>query len=207
MRSREVHLFVFDGMVDWEAGFAGSSSNRARFPVAPEGLQVRTVAVGGAVVTTLGGVRVTPEIALDELRPRESAMLILPDGKAWESGGNRAALGKVREFIAACVPVAGSGAATLALARAGLLDNRYHTGNGGAYLAASGYRGKPFYREVGAVSDQGVITASGGSAQEFAREILSALNPHSAYALDAWCPLFKYGDATSYGELSRCAPR
>jgi putative intracellular protease/amidase len=205
MRSRVVHLFVFDGMADWEAAFAIAGINRPQFQLVPGQFQVRTVAASGDPVTTLGGVTVLPDMTLDELRPSQSAMLILPGGERWERGGNKEAIGTVREFIAACVPVAAICAATLALARAGLLDNRYHTSNDGAYLAASGYRGKRFYRGVPAVSDQGVITASGAAPLEFAREIFSALNLYSMCALEAWYALFKYGEAWSYRELTQCA--
>ena len=89
------------------------------------------------------------------------------------------------------------------LARAGLLDNRYHTSNARAYLAASGYRGGRFYREVPAISDQGVITASGVAPIDFAREIFQALGPYGSCMLDAWFALFKYGDAAQVFELAK----
>jgi putative intracellular protease/amidase len=205
MRSRVVHLFVFDGMTDWEAAFAIAGINNPQFQVVPGRFCMRTVAASGETVTTMGGVAIVPDMKLSELRPSESAMLILPGGEAWERGGNPEAIGKVREFIAACVPVAAICAATLALARSGLLDNRYHTSNDGEYLAGCGYRGKGFYRKVAAVSDQGVITASGVAPLEFAREIFAALNVYDACALDAWYSLFKYGDASHYYALSQCA--
>ena len=44
-------------------------------------------------------------------------------------------------------------AATLALARAGLLNERQHTSNAKEYLIASGYSGDQFYRQAPVVTD------------------------------------------------------
>ncbi|HEY6488456.1 MAG: type 1 glutamine amidotransferase family protein [Terracidiphilus sp.] len=205
MTSRAVHLFVFENLADWEASFAIAGIQNPRFQRAPGRYRVVTVAPTREPVTTMGGVRILPDLALSEIGQEDSAMLILPGGEAWEQGKNREAIAKARAFIAACVPVAAICGATLALAGAGLLDNRYHTSNTRDYLAASGYRGGRFYREVAAIADQGVITASGVAPLEFAREIFEALHLYDSYALDAWYTLFKYGDATAYCELAQYA--
>jgi putative intracellular protease/amidase len=207
MTSRSVHLFVFDTMADWEASFAIAGIQNPPFQAVPGRYRVRTVARTREVVTTMGGIRIQPDLVLDELGPQQSAMLILPGGEAWERGGNCEAIAAARGFIAACVPVAAICGATLALARAGLLDNRYHTSNAREYLSPSGYRGGRFYRDVPAIADQGVITASGAAPIEFARQIFEALELYSRCALDAWYALFKYGDMSTYLEMTQCAAR
>lgn len=205
MTSRAVHLFVFDNLADWEASFAIAGIQNPRFQRAPGRYRVVTVAATREPITTMGGVRVLPDLTLSEIAPEDSAMLILPGGEAWERGGNREVIAMARAFIAACVPVAAICGATVALAGAGLLDNRYHTGNGRDALTVGGYRGARFYRERPAITDQGVITASGVAPIEFAREIFEALHLYDSYALDAWYTLFKYGDATAYCELAQYA--
>jgi putative intracellular protease/amidase len=205
MRSQAIHLFVFDTMADWEASFAIAGINHPQFQLASGRYRVVTVGADREPIRTMGGVRIQPDVALSEISPSRSGMLILPGGEKWEAGGNREAIGKAREFIAACVPVAAICAATLALARAGLLDNRYHTSNAPDYLASSRYRGGRLYREVPAITDQGVITASGIAPLEFAREIFEVLHLYSSCALDAWYALFKHGDASQFSELAQLA--
>jgi len=205
MRGNSVHLFVFDTMADWEAGFAIAAINNPQFQRVPGRYRVVTVGPSREPITTMGGVRIQPDVALQDISPLASSMLILPGGPSWEFGAHGAVIETARRFIAYCVPVAAICGATLALARAGLLDNRYHTSNARNYLAASGYRGGRFYREKQAITDQGVITASGVAPIEFAREIFEALNLYSADALEAWYSLYKHGDASAYYELAQSA--
>jgi putative intracellular protease/amidase len=203
MRTTSVHLFVFDGMADWEAAFAIAGINNPQFQIAPGRYRVATAGLTTAPVTTMGGVRIQPDVALEDVSPYKSSMLILPGGESWEYGANAGAIEMARRFIAQCVPVAAICGATLALARAGLLDNRYHTSNGREYLEASGYRGGRFYREEPSITDQGVITASGAAPVDFAREIFDALHLYRAEALDAWYGLFRYGYASLFYELAK----
>jgi putative intracellular protease/amidase len=205
MRTNSVHLFVFDGMADWEAAFAIAGINNPQFQIAPGRYRVATVGLTTAPIVTVGGVRVQPDAALDDISPFKSSMLILPGGASWEYGANSAAIDMARRFIAHCVPLAAICGATLALARAGLLDNRYHTSNAREYLGASGYRGGRFYRDEPAITDQGVITASGTAPVDFAREIFETLNLYRADALDAWYGLFRHGDASMFYELAKSA--
>ena len=107
-----------------------------------------------------------------------------------------------REFIAAGVPVAAICAATLALARAGLLDHLRHTSNAREYLISTGYRGTAFYCGVPAVTDKNVITATGLAPVDFAREIFNRLNLYSAASIEAWFAMFKHCDVSKYAALA-----
>jgi putative intracellular protease/amidase len=198
MPSENVHLFVFDTMADWEAAFAIAAINNPQFQSQPGRYRVVTAAASLAPITTMGGVRIQPDISLDAIAPEASAMLILPGGSAWEDGANDAALQLAARFIASGVPVAAICAATLALARAGFLDGLRHTSNAREYLISSGYHGTGFYCGTPAITDKNVITASGVAPVDFAREIFSKLNLYAPASLDAWYALFKYGDSSNY---------
>jgi putative intracellular protease/amidase len=201
-RKRNVHLFVFDTMADWEAAYAVAAINSPQFQSGPSRYRVVTAGATLAPVTTMGGVRIEPDVMIDAVLPEESAMLILPGGCAWENGGNSDALELAAQFIASGVPVAAICAATLALARAGLLDRLRHTSNEREYLISSGYRGTAFYCGVPAVTDQNVITATGLAPVDFAREIFKALNLYSPATIEAWYSMFKQCDASKFYTLA-----
>ena len=205
MKTSTVHLFVFEGMADWEAAHAIASIHNPRFQLVPGRFRIATVAASLDPVTTMGGMRIQPDLLLSEVSPVASSLLILPGGERWETRGNDLALEKARNFIAVGVPVAAICAATLALARAGLLDNRRHTSNGREYLVGHGYHGGSHYCDVPAITDKYVITASGIAPIDFAREIFKMLNLYSSATLDAWYALYKSGDSAKFYELARSA--
>jgi putative intracellular protease/amidase len=207
MSSRNVHLFVFDSMADWEASFAIAGINNPQLQREPSPYRIVTAGSTPKPVTTMGGLRILPETTLSEIDPNQSAMLILPGGDRWEFGNNLEAIELARVFFVESVPVAAICAATLALARAGMLDDFHHTSNSREYLASSGYRGGSFYCDVPAITDEGVITASGIAPVEFAREIFRSLNLYSREALDAWYALFRFGDTSRQSDLLECVSR
>ena len=85
--------------------------------------------------------------------------------------------------------------ATLALARVGILDKVRHTSNALPLLQAlvPTYGGEELYRFALAVSDDGVITASGIGAMEFAHEILKTLGVYDAQKSQEWLDFFRNG--------------
>jgi putative intracellular protease/amidase len=190
MASRAVHVLVFDGFADWEPAFALAELRRSgRRTVVVVGFDARPV-------TSMGGLRVTPERGLGEARPADVELLILPGGDLWEGEYPRAALeALLGALTAAAVPVAAICGATLAVARAGLLDGRRHTSNMPGYLRehVPGYGGAAAYDPALAVSDRGVITASGLGPVEFARAIFQALGVFSASDEQLWFDMFKHG--------------
>lgn len=76
----------------------------------------------------MGGLRVLPDLTFEQLRPQDSAMLVLPGADTWDQvpTANLAAVRSAQEFLSAGVPVAAICGATAGLARAGLLDDRAH---------------------------------------------------------------------------------
>lgn len=205
MAGRDVFLYIFEGMADWEASYAIAGINNPRFQQEPGRYRVTTLGVSLEPVTTMGGLRIVPERSLAEVDPDEAAMLILPGGEAWETGGNRAAVELARVFFVQGVPIAAICAATRALACAGMLDDFHHTSNSREYLAETRYRGRKFYCDVPAIADEGVITASGTAPLEFAREIFRLLDLYSEPTLDAWYAMFKFGEAGRFAQLAQYA--
>ncbi len=196
-----MHLFVFNTLADWEPGFLVAGINNPDGQKTPGRYQVRTVAATGDAITTIGGIRILPDMSIDQLDPAESVMLILPGGVSWDQGGNLEAVEKAKAFLAAGVPVAAICGATAGLARGGILDTRKHTSNAPEYLAATGYRGARLYQTADVVSDQNVVTASATKSLEFAREIFERLDVYEDKVLEAWYGLFKTGDPKYYAAL------
>ena len=205
MKQQTIHMFVFDTLADWEPGFAIAGLNNPAFQAQPGRYRVATVGVSKAPIVTIGGVTILPDLALNELTPERSAMLILPGGGGWDQGKNIEAIDQAKRFLAAGVPVAAICGATAGLARAGILDDIQHTSNAREYLQATGYQGAALYQDQPAVVDGNVITAGSTAPIEFAYQIFKKLGVYSDQALEAWFGLFKTGDAAYYGRLTKQA--
>src|SRR5688572_30196078 len=102
---RDVHLFVLDTLADWEPGFAIAHINRPAHGYHSR-YRVRTVGFDKSPVRTAGGVTILPDMTLDELRPADSALLLLPGSDLWAEPRTDPALAKAKDFVAAGVPVA-----------------------------------------------------------------------------------------------------
>src|SRR5215217_413785 len=168
----QVHVLVFDGFADWEPAHALAELRRSGHH------EVVTVGFTPAPVTSMGGLQVLPARALDDVRAEDVLVLIVPGGDLLERDDAypRARLEALLHRVAnAGRPIAAICAATVALARAGLLDDRRHTSNDATWLAtaAPAYRGSARYVSELAVRDRGVVTASGLGAVDFAREVFA----------------------------------
>lgn len=203
MSRKPVHLAVYDTYADWETGYATAYLARA-------GYDIRTLGPTTAPVRSIGGLRVQPDLALDDVHPEDSALLILPGADLWTETSAATAAGsddlapfarKAREFLAAGVPVAAICGATAGLAREGLLDDRAHTSAVSFYLAATGYGGGERYVDTDAVTAGGLITAGPTEPVAFAREIFRLLGVYEGEVLDAWYRLFHDSDAEAYAVL------
>ena len=191
MCPKSVHVLVFDGFADWEPAHALAELRRSGKH------SIRTVGFERVPVTSMGGLEISPQVELAAVSPDDVELLLMPGGDLWES--DQYPRPKLEELIAALVagstPVAAICAATLALGRAGVLDDRRHTSNMRSYLAthAEGYRGGEHYVEALAVSDRHVITASGLGNVDFARAIFAELEVFSAADEQLWFDMFKHG--------------
>jgi putative intracellular protease/amidase len=196
-----VHLAVYDTLADWEAGHAVAALNKPLWHRTPGRFSVTTVGATVESVTTVGGIRVLPDMALADLRPADSAMLILPGNDIWDGEAFVPFAEKAREFLDAGVPVAAICGATGGLALAGLLDDRVHTSNAAEFLAGLGYAGGHLYRDEPAVTDRDLITASATAPVEFARAVLARLEVFEPHVLDSWYKLYGRQDPAGFHEL------
>jgi putative intracellular protease/amidase len=202
MKKQTVYLFVFDTLSDWETGYAVAGLNSPAFTEDGGRYQVKTFATGAEPVVTAGGIRILPDLTLDQLTPEGCAMVILPGGGSWDAGGNLEILPTIKRFYEAGVPIAAICGATTGLARAGLLDQTKHTSNAAEYLAATGYTGAAHYQDELAISDNNVITAGATAPLEFAEKIFRKLNVYPDKVLNAWYDLFKTGNPAAFAQLA-----
>lgn len=199
---RTAHVALSDGLADWEGGHLVAELRSGRFTSEP--FAVVTVGTTLDPITTIGGVRILPDITVDALDPSDSDLLILPGGTAWEAPDDPAVpafLGAARAFVDTGVPVAAIWGATFGLAAAGLLDDRVHTSADRDALASTGYAGGDHYVEARATVGDGVITAGPSSPVQFSRVTLEYLGLMTAEVADAYEAVFHREDATAYPTL------
>jgi putative intracellular protease/amidase len=181
---------VFDGFADWEPAHALAELRRWGKR------EVRSVGFTTAPVVSMGGLRVTPDVALGAVQSSDVELLLLPGGDMWQQGAYPIAEleALIHDLLKSETPVAAICAATLALARSGVLDGRRHTSNGRDYLAhyAPDFRSGANYVDAMAVRDRRVITASGLGAIDFAREIFAELAVFSPENEQLWFDMFKH---------------
>lgn len=184
-----VYFFVFDGYADWEAALALCEIRR------PGDFRVRTVALDRRPVQSMGGLTVLPDLALDEIDVERALLVILPGGTAWERGEIEPVSATLRRLHGEGATIGALCSGVLALAYAGLVDTRRHTGNYAGHIETyvPDYLGGAHYdADALALTDDGVITAGGVSGVEFAREVIRALDLYDERDTEAWYRLFKH---------------
>jgi putative intracellular protease/amidase len=188
---RAVYVIVFDGFADWEPAHALAELRRWGKRV------VRSVGFTRDPVTSMGGLRVLPDLAITGIRTDDIELLIIPGGDMWQTGAypREALESLIASLLERETPVAAICAGTLALARTGALNDRRHTSNMRPYLSThvSEYSGTDHYVDVLAVRDRHVITASGLGSVDFAREIFAELDVLSGANQELWYDMFKHG--------------
>jgi putative intracellular protease/amidase len=182
-----------------EVGHLLAELRTGRFTGTP--CDVVTVAEAGEPITTMGGVRVLPDMLLADLDPADSDLLVLPGSEMWDAGGGGRFAAAAWRFLDAGVPVAAICGATAGLARAGLLDSRTHTSAAAEYLAATGYAGGDRYVGGRAVVDADLVTAGPQSPVQFARATLGRLGLASPETLAAYEGVFYRADAAAFPAL------
>lgn len=199
MKTKTAHLGIYNTLADWEVGHLLAELRTGRFTGIP--WNIVTVAESREPITTMGGLRVLPDMLLEELDPAFSNLLILPGADLWDAGAGGAFAAAAARFLDAEVPVAAICGATAGLARAGLLDRRHHTSAAAEYLMATGYAGADYYLNERAVVDGDLITAGPQSPVQFACASLRRLGLMSERTLQAYEGLFHRGDATAFPVL------
>lgn len=186
--NKQVYIFLFDGFSDWEIAYLTPELKKS------DNIELIYFSEDGQPVLSMGGLQVIPEISLSEINPEKIDLLVLPGGTAWEKGENREVDQLVQSLFVQQKTVAAICGATIYLAQQGLLDQLKHTSNDLGYLKwiVPQYSGEVNYINAPAITDQYLITASGISPIEFAKEIFMKLGLHEA-DIERWYQLFKNG--------------
>lgn len=204
MQTKNVYLYVFDTMADWEVGYLTAELNSGRyFRKEIQPLQVVTVGVDKHPVTTMGGLNILPHISIDECTLKGDDLIILPGGNTWMDTIHDPLLKKVATSIEEGTVIAAICGATVALAKIGILDSRQHTSNDLEYLKmiCPDYTGETYYVTEPAVTDGNLVTASGIAPLEFTMHVLKLLNVYTPETLQAWYNLYQTHESKYFYEL------
>lgn len=190
MPQRAVYLLAVPGFADWEPSHALAELRRYG------GYRVEVVGIGLSPIESMGGLRVQPNRLVTDVDPDDVAVMVIPGGDRWEKDSPEPELVAMWSRLdAAGIPIAAICAATVAIARAGLVRGRRHTSNGRAYLEqlVPGYADAAQYVDAPAVRDRGLITASGLADVEFAVELFNELNVLTDSDRALWSTMFRSG--------------
>ncbi|ANC77371.1 glutamine amidotransferase [Fictibacillus phosphorivorans] len=204
METRSVYLYVCNTMSDWEYGYLIAELHTGRYfkkDTAP--LKVVTVGADKDIITTMGGLRIQPDISIEECSLKSKDLLILPGGNTWGEVVHQPILKKTGDALEQGSIVAAICGATIALANMGYLDMRKHTSNNLDYLkmVCPNYRGEKLYEERPAVVDENLVTASGIAPLEFAMEVLKRLDVFAPDTLHSWYKLNKTQEPEYFFQL------
>lgn len=201
---KNVYLYVFDTMADWEIGYICAELNSGRYfakdkPIA----KVITLSIDQAPVTTMGGINILPDLSVSEFEVENASLIILPGGDTWTDTIHDPMLEKIEEALRAGILVGAICGATVGLARIGMLNETKHTSNDLGYLKMScpEYTGESHYQQEPAVTSGNLITANGVAPLEFAVEILKAMDVFSPQTLNAWSQLYRTHEPKYFYEL------
>ena len=159
-----------EGYADWEIAMLTGSA-RSFY-----GMKILHAAPGGAPVTSAGGLRVTPDLAIRAIELGAIDALVVCGGGAWRTERAPDLDLLLHGAWEHDVLIGGICDGTRALAKAGLLDKVEHTSNSPETLLETGYGGKMHYWDVPhAVSAERIVTAPGTAPVSFMGAILEGL--------------------------------
>lgn len=159
-----------DGYADWETALLNAAA-RSFY-----GIETKFATPGGMPVTSSGGLRVTPDLAVEDIDVSAIDALVVNGGTAWSQEHAPDIGGVLVAARDAGKVVAGICDATLALAKAGLLDSVEHTSNSADNLPKTGYSGANHYRDQPmAVVAGKIVTAPGTAPVSFMAGVMQVL--------------------------------
>lgn len=168
----KIALILTEGFADWEYALIAG--------VGPAfyGQEIQFFTPNSGSLQSQGGLTISVTEGLADLVAWRPAAVSVVGGTIWEQADapDLSAL-LTSEYQRGCV-VAGICGGTLALARAGLLNNVRHTSNGSDYLGTHlpDYQGQGYYQDQpAAMSDQGIITAPGTAPVSYTAALFAAV--------------------------------
>lgn len=158
------------GYADWETALLNAAA-RSYY-----GIQTLFATPDGEEVISSGGLKVTPHMAVSDIDVEEIDALLVNGGTIWSTPCAPDIADVLRRAKAAGKTVGGICDGTLALARAGLLDDVPHTANGPESLPDTGYKGVGHYRDQPqAVLAGKIVTAPGTAPVSFMGAVFESL--------------------------------
>ncbi len=200
----KVYFYILDTMADWEYGFLLAELNSKRyFLPSKKNLQIITVSNDKNPKTSMGGIKIIPDIITNEMDFSNEDLLILPGADTWLDNQQEEILIKSKELIDNDMNVAAICGATFGLAKHGALDSKAHTSSDKEYLKmlCPEYRGEEHYKDALVVNHERLITASGIAPLEFSREVVGNLKVFSDETLHNWYGLFDKKEAKYFHGL------
>lgn len=204
MSKNTIFMYVLDTMADWEWGYVTAELKTGRFfKKGISAFTIKTVSLSKEPITTMGGLRIIPDLSVDEINSQDCALLLLPGGQTWMDPQHAPILEKAKFFLDSGIPVAAICGATMALASSGILDKYRHTSNDLAYLKMEcpNYHGEENFEFQSAVTDGDLVTASGTAPIELAYQVFKRLDVFSNETLDCWYQLHKRQDPQYFYKL------
>lgn len=168
----KVAVLLTHGFADWEYALIGGTGG----PFYGLDVQYFTPVIGD--VRSMGGLIANVSQDLDDLAKWQPNAVVVVGGGIWESNEAPDITNVLVSQHTDGVVVAGICGGTLALARAGLLDDVRHTSNDLAFLSqnADAYAGTENYIEsASAISEGRVITAPGTAPASFTAAIFESV--------------------------------
>jgi len=164
-------IILTEGFADWETTLLGAVA-RGFYRA-----EVKYASPGGKPVTSTGGMKVTPDLALEDIDVTQLDALVVCGGEIWQTpqAPDLTKLLHKAHDVGKVIGAICDG--TVATARTGLLDTVAHTSNGAGYLdKATGYKGTAKYRDVPhAVVDQKIVTAAATAPVSFMQSVMKAI--------------------------------
>ena len=175
---KQILYYVFNGFNEWECGEAAAAI------LTDDGFRLRTISIDKEKITSAGGMKIVPDLDfrvetdLSDIDPMTTAMIILPGGVAWEDKQNRDIMPLISHCASHRIPIAASGAAVIALADLGMLNDLSHTSDHIEYLRAFSpvYDGEKFFRTDLCVGDQHLITCRSDASRVLSEMIIDRLH-------------------------------
>lgn len=199
-----VYLYLLDTLADWEIGFITAELNSGRY-LDKTKESVSLIKIGSTMdpIKTMGGIQATPDQCIDDITLNDGDVLILPGADTWADAKQTKLIELIQKNIDQQIVIAAICGATMALANAGLLNNRNHTSNDKDVLKmfCPDYTGEKHYLNQPVVIDDHLITASGLAPLEFSYEVLKKINVMKAETLEAWYQLYKTREAEHFHRL------
>lgn len=172
---KHIAFIVIDSFADWEHAHL-SAAVRTYFDGSTS-----FHTPGGRPVTSMGGMTIDPGNAIENLKPEDFDALVVIGSDGWTAADAPDVSAPLQAADKAGKVVGAICAATLAAARAGLLNSRRHTSNGLDFIQhyAKDYEAGANYVDTPmAVRDGNLVTAAGSAPVTFTVEVLSALHPN-----------------------------